>query len=651
MCGIAGFYPCCKNDDSVDVLRRMLTRIKHRGPDQSGIFLTKDIGLGSVRLSIIDIDNGRMPLSNEDESLWIIFNGEIFNFIELRLDLEKKGHVFKTLTDTEVVLHLYEEYGVQSLNKLNGQFALAIWDTNKKELFLARDRVGIRPLFYSNVNGGLVFASEMKALFEYPQIKAVISPLALSQVFTFWTTLSPLTIFKGIYEVQPGHFIIANNEGIREDKYWELPLCKSDEYRDLKFEEAIEEFRALFLDAVKIRLRADVPVGAYLSGGLDSSVTTSFIKENKHNNLQTFSLGFVDKEFDETNFQKEAVNFFKTNHNSINCSLTDISQSFSDVIWHLETPILRSAPSPMCLLSGLVKKNNIKVVITGEGADELLGGYNIFKEALIRQFWAKDPKSKYRPLLLKRLYPYMSQVNGVKALSLFYSYKLTETDSLVYSHLLRWKNTSRIKQYLSDDLKTELGNYDPVQELEGKLVEKFQDVDLLSRAQWLEINLFMSGYLLSSQGDRMAMANSVEGRYPFLDHRIIDFCMKLPPKFKIKTLNEKILLKEMMNDKLPDHIINRSKQAYRAPSISNFDSDYVREMMSEKQILSAGIFNPEIVQKLVSKMNSKKNISEIDKMAFMGILSTQILDDLFVKKNRKGLNQADLIECKLTLLN
>ena len=331
--------------------------------------------------------------------------------------------------------------------------------------------------------------------------------------------------------------------------------------------------------------------------------------------------------------------------------MQDISESISDVIWHLESPILRSSPAPMRLLSELVNKNKIKVVVTGEGADELLGGYNIFKEALIRQFWAKDPKSKYRPLLLKRLYPYMSQVKGAKALSLFYSYKLTQTDSLVYSHLLRWKNTSRIKHYLSDDLKTELGSYEPVKELESQLVNKFDNIDLLSRAQWLEINLFMSGYLLSSQGDRMAMANSVEGRYPFLDHRIIEFCMALPPQYKIKMLNEKVLLKDMMKGKLPDQILNRPKQAYRAPAISNLDSAYVRQMMSDKQLESAGIFNPNRVKKFLSKIQLNKAVSEIDKMAFMGILSTQILDDLFVKKNRKKLTDADFFECELTLLN
>lgn len=651
MCGIVGFYSSRERNSAVDILKRMLARINYRGPDQSGIAISKEAGLGSVRLSIIDLITGRMPLSNGDQSLWIVFNGEIYNYLELKHDLIQKGHVFKTSSDTEVVLHLYEEYGAKFLNLLNGQFSIAIWDTLKKELFLARDRVGIRPLYYSKTKDGLVFASEMKALFEYPGVEANISSKAVMQVFTFWSALSPHTIFNDVYEVQPGHYLTINADGICENKYWELPLCQSKEYRNISSNDAVDEFRKIFSDAVKIRLRADVPVGAYLSGGIDSSIITSFIQENKSDRLETFSLAFKEKEFDESDFQKKASAYFKTDHKSITCTSDDISKLFEKVIWHVETPILRTAPAPMLLLSDLVKKNNLKVVLTGEGADELLGGYNIFKEALIRQFWAKFPKSKYRPLLLQKLYPYLSQLHMAKALNLFYSYKLTETDSPVYSHLLRWKNTARIKHYFSDDLKRELKDYEPVSGIESALAEKLEGVDLLSRAQWLEVNQFMSGYLLSSQGDRMLMANSVEGRYPFLDHRIIEFCMQLSPEHKIKILNEKYLLKKMMSGKIPDEICKRNKQAYRAPSIKEFDSEEVRKMLSEEQILLAGIFSPEKVAELVRRVKGKVNISELDNMAFLGILSTQILHRLFVQKKGNEFNTGCLVDCKVSLMN
>ena len=657
MCGIAGFYPGLEKDTSVQIMKRMLTRIKHRGPDQSGIYIHKEAAIGSVRLSIIDIVTGGMPLSNGDESLWIVFNGEIFNYIELKNDLIKKNHVFKTTSDTEVILHLYEEYGPGFLNKLNGQFAIAIWDEKKNELFIARDRVGIRPIFYTKTNGRFVFASEIKALLEFPGIEARISPRALSQIFTFWTTVSPSTVFENILEVPPGHYLIISSSGIQEKSYWELPLPRYNGSKKRKIEDVTQEFSDLFTDAVKIRLRADVPIGAYLSGGIDSSITTSFIRDISPDNLRTFSIGFEDKEFDETCFQKLAVDYLKTDHTYLKCSSDEIANKFPEVVWHSEIPLLRTAPSPMYLLSGLVRNNNFKVVITGEGADELLGGYDIFKEAIIRQFWAKDPGSKFRPSLLKKLYPYLPQMNNANltVLKLFYGYKLEETSSPVYSHLLRWNNTSRIKNYFSQDYKSAIATYDPIREMEMSVQDKLEGVDLLTRAQWLEINLFMSGYLLSSQGDRMAMANSVEGRYPFLDYRVIEFCMNLPPEFKLQGLNEKVLLKKMMKGKLPPEIIQRPKQPYRAPILESFFSDkapgYVSDMLSESQVVDGGIFDPAMVHQLHAKMRSKKPVSEIDSMAITGILSTQILNSQFIKRGIPSLSEADLVDCRITIVN
>jgi len=657
MCGIAGFYSSKKKEEAVWILRRMLTRIKHRGPDHSGIYLSERIGLGSVRLSIIDLQTGGMPLSNEDDSLWIVFNGEIFNYVELKMSLLSKGHHFKTTTDTEVILHLYEEYGSECLNMLNGQFAFAIWDSTKKELFLARDRVGIRPLFYTTLKEEVIFASEIKALLEYPGVNAQISAKSMKQAFTFWTTLTPDTIFQDIFEVSPGHCITVNSSGMHDKEYWQLPVYRPEEFRNISLNDSIEEFRTLFSDAVRIRMRADVPVGAYLSGGIDSCITTSFIKNIIPDNLRTFSIGFTDDEFDESAYQDLAVDYFKTNHSRITCSSSDIAEKFSDVVWHTEMPLLRTAPTPMQLLSGLVRSQDVKVVITGEGADELLGGYNIFKEAIIRQFWAKDPTSKYRPLLLKKLYPYLPQMKTANsmALKLFYGYKLEETESPIYSHLIRWNNTSHLKNYLSENFKSKTDNYDPINELAQKSESRLKGVDLLSRAQWIELTLFMSGYLLSSQGDRMAMANSVEGRYPFLDHRVIEFCMKLPPHYKLNGLNEKVLLKKMMSGKLPDQIIKRSKQAYRAPILKCFINEnapkYVNQMLTESQLLSAGIFNPEKVSQLVNKLKSNNHISEIDNMALTGILSTQILDHLFVKRNISPLSESDLVNCNIFVLD
>lgn len=645
-----------RKEVQIHTLRSMLTRIKHRGPDESGIYLSEQTGLGSVRLSIIDLSTGTMPLSNQDKTLWIVFNGEIFNYIELRSELEAKGHRFSTHSDTEVIVHLYEEYGSSFVNRLNGQFAIAIWDIRKQQLFLARDRVGIRPLFYTRIGNTFVFASEIKALMEFPGVALQLSEKSLSQYFTFWTALPSDTPFKGVYEVPPASCLIVDEKGVKASTYWELPLYKPDAYRYKDLREAAEAFEEIFTDAIKLRLRADVPVAAYLSGGIDSSITTSFIKKIFPENLQTFSIGFEESDYDETAYQAMATSWFQTQNSSFICKSGDIASQFRDVVWHSEVPLLRSAPTPMNLLAKHVREHDIKVVITGEGADELLGGYNIFKEAKIRHFWAKDPSSRYRPLLLKKLYPYLPQMKNANSnvLKMFFGYKLMETESPLYSHLLRWSNTSRITNYLSDNYKKELGDYNPIADLSKRIGEKLSGYDYLTKAQWLEINLFMSGYLLSSQGDRMAMAHSVEGRYPFLDYRVIEFCMSLHPDLKLHGLNEKYLLKQMMKGRLPDPILNRPKQAYRAPIKSAFMAetvpDYIKTAISDDQINDAGIFNPGHAQLLKQKMQQNGKVSEIDNMALTGILSTQLIHDLFIKKSIPKLKETELINLNKSVL-
>tara|TARA_R110002111_G_scaffold245501_2_gene307895 strand:- start:2499 stop:4496 length:1998 start_codon:yes stop_codon:yes gene_type:complete len=658
MCGISGFYNCnLSPDNKTNILRHMLTRIKHRGPDESGIYLAKKVGLGSVRLSIVDLETGTMPLSNTDESLWIVFNGEIFNHIELREELLAKNHTFKTQSDTEVIVHLYEEYGPKFLNKLNGQFAIAIWDKTKQELFLARDRVGIRPLFYTTIGNTFVFASEIKSFLEFPGFHPKISEKTLSEYFTFWTSLSADTIFEGVSELPPGSYMTINAHSKSIKTYWKLPITKPNEYQFNTPKEAAEAFETIFTDAVKLRLRADVPVAAYLSGGLDSSITTAFIKKISPNNLRTFSIGFTEKDFDESSYQNIARDYFETQHSSVTCSPKDISDSFKNVVWHAEAPLLRTAPTPMSLLAKSVRDQNIKVVITGEGADELFGGYNIFKETKIKHFWAKDPQSKYRPLLLKKLYPYIPQISKANnnILKLFFGYKLSETSSPIYSHLLRWNNTSRINNYLSKDYKIAISNYHPISKIEDQLKDQLSGYDYLTKAQWIEINFFMSKYLLSSQGDRMGMANSIEGRYPFLDHRVIEFCMKLNPDLKLKGLNEKYLLKYMMKGRVPESILNRSKQAYRAPIRSTFFSEemppYLSSMLSEENITSYGIFNLDFVNQLINKMKLNKQVSEIDNMAITAVLSTQILYDLFINKSIPKLHENELVVLNKTIID
>lgn len=642
MCGIAGGTRFqSPKSISVNILSDMLESIRYRGPDECGIYQANEVLLGNVRLSIIDIQNGQQPLSNQKGDIWIVYNGEVFNYIELREELIEKGYSFKTQSDTEVIVLLYEAYGIDFLKKLNGQFAISIWDKRKKELVLARDRMGIRPLFYTKRNNELYFASELKAFLQHPEIQLKLSTKSLSQIYTFWTTISPDTAFENVYQLPPGSYMLYSKNKFEIKSYWNLEFAEENQYQNLSFNEAVEEFSRILKDSVKIRLRADVPVAAYLSGGLDSTVTTSLIREIVPEMLQTFSIGFEESDYDESYYQNLASTYFGTKHTGFKIRNEEIAENFPQVVWHSEMPLLRTSPVPMFALSRKVHEKNIKVVITGEGADELLGGYNIFKEAKIRQFWAREPKSNLRPLLLKKLYPYIPQIQNANAQTLrfFFGYKLGETASPIYSHLLRWNNGNHIKKYFSDEIKQEIALYNPVNKLVSKINGKFDDYDYLAKAQWLEMNIFMSGYLLSSQGDRMGMANSIEGRYPFLDHRLIEFCTKINPEYKLHGLNEKYLMKKMAEKRIPEEILKRSKQAYRAPIQNTFLSEqaavYVNDIFNEQKLKNNGLFNPQLAKKLLNKFTEGKSSSEIDNMALTAIISTTLLQDMFERKKGK----------------
>jgi asparagine synthase (glutamine-hydrolysing) len=533
---------------------------------------------------------------------------------------------------------------------LNGQFAFAIWDKLGEELFMARDRIGIRPLFYHISGDRFSFASEIKSLLTQEDVNPELSLKNLSQIYTFWTAITPGTAFRDIFELSPGHCLLLNRKGLAIEKFWELQF--NDGGNSVPLQRTLEEFHELFYDAVRIRLRADVEVAAYLSGGIDSSSTVAYIKNIEPGVLNTFSIGFDDMDFDETSYQNEAVRYLNTRHKSIVCTAEDISKSFPQVIWHTETPVTRTAPAPMLLLSRLVRENKIKVVITGEGADEMLAGYDIFKEAKIRMFWARQPNSVIRPKLLKRLYPFLPQMKEANPviLKMFYGYKLEDIENPFYSHLLRWNNSNHIKKYFSAEVRSELNGYSPVEELEGKLPSGFSKWNYLEKSQWLETSIFMSGYLLSSQGDRMAMANSVEGRYPFLDYRVIEFCNKLPSDFKLNGLNEKYLLKKLMRNKIPDSIIKRSKQPYRAPIKNAFPlhnpPEYLREILSPGYFKKAGIFDYNSISTLLQKIEKTGNSSEVEDMVLVSVISTHLLYNQFIENFRENIEGRTLTNLK-----
>jgi asparagine synthase (glutamine-hydrolysing) len=640
MCGIAGIY----NFDHGHTpeqgdLEKMIKMVRHRGPDDYGFHIGDNIGLAHARLSIIDLAGGHQPMHDVEKDISIVFNGEIFNYLELREMLAGRGVKFATTGDTEVIIYLYKEFGLDFVQHLNGQFAIGLWDNRKRQLILVRDRVGIDPLFYTINHNRLLFASEIKSILANPSApSARLNLNAFDQLLTFWTPVGAETLFENISEVKPGEMLVVHNGKMERIQYWEwlYPSNEPGNYHSGSEEDLAAELHDRLIEATKIRLRSDVPVAAYLSGGLDSSVLVSLIHHYGNVPLRTFSIGFEDKALDESSYQKQLIDHIHADHSSIVCKHHDIAENFERTIWHTESTILRTAPVPMMLLSGLVHQSGYKVVLTGEGSDEVLGGYDLFKEGKIRQFWARNPTSRMRPLLLKKLYPYLdiSQSNSRAYLEAFFGIGLDQPQLAHFSHLPRWDTTSKTKAFYSQDVSNTLKS-SAMDAMTRSLDTRIDQWHPFNKAQYIEARLLMAKYLLSSQGDRMLMANAVEGRFPFLDHTVIEFANKLRPSLKMKVLNEKYLLKKAMMKYLPGDILRRHKQPYRAPDIPSFFYQgapaYVDELLSPALIRQYGYFDPDKVTLLHKKIRAGKATGYKDNMALMAILSTQMWHRKFVE--------------------
>lgn len=645
MCGIAGIVNL-RSGPPPDpaLLRRMACSVRHRGPDAFGIYRDAEAGLAHARLAVIDLALGRQPLANEDGTLWISFNGEVYNYLELRPELEACGHRFATATDTEVLLHAFEEWGEAAVERFNGQFALALWDRRRRRLLLARDRLGVRPLYTAERSGRLWFASEVKSLFAIPELPRAIAPEGLDEVFTFWANVAPMTPFEGVRELPPGHVLVhdlgAGTSRLRA--YWEprYPVARAPIQRSL--DEAVEMLRDALARATRLRLlRSDVPVGCYVSGGLDSSLVAALAQRATRRRLETFSVRFEDAEFDETRWQRVLTRQLGSDHREIRVAKSDIADVFPDVVFHAERPLLRTAPAPLYLLSRLTNECGVKVVLTGEGADELLAGYDLFREAKVRAFWARQPESRLRPLLLDRLYPYLarSPVSAKAMARRFFGQDLHRCGEPGFSHLPRWRAAASLERLFSAPLRERLRDRDAVGRLLSSLPEPFAAWDALSQAQYLELRTLLSGYILSSQGDRMLMAHSVEGRFPFLDPEVVELCNALPPSYKLHVLDEKHVLKRAARGLVPQEILERSKQPYRAPDAACFVGreapEYVAELLAERALRDSGLFDPEAVRLLVAKCRARAErgpLSNADNMALVGVLSTQLLWDRLVRR-------------------
>ena len=646
MCGIAGVLTLHEETapPALDDLEAMVGALRHRGPDEFGLYRDRRAGLGHARLSIIDLPTGQQPLCNEDGSLWVVFNGEIFNYVELRDELVALGHRFRTRSDTEVIVHAWEAWGRAAFGRFNGQFAVGLWDSANEELVVARDRLGVRPLYLCEHGGRLWFASEVRAIFAGDaSIPRALDPVGLAETFTFWTVVPPQSVFRGVTELEPGHVRTVSRRGTTDQAFWSprYPVGDRGAFAG-SLDEATEVVRSSLQEAVRLRmLRADVPVGSYLSGGLDSSLVAAMGRLAKGDKFLTFSIRFEDAEYDETPYQRSVAALIESDHREIVVRRQDIAAAFPEVVVHAERPLLRTAPAPLFLLSKLVRDSGIKVVLTGEGADEMFAGYDLFREGRVRRFWGRQPASTLRPRLLERLYPYLARSPvAQQALAREFFGKGREHWALPgFAHQTRWQGAAALQRLFAPELRLQAGQVDVVARLLRSLPAEFGSWSFLAQDQYLEVRTLLSGYLLSSQGDRMLMAHSVEGRFPFLDAEVVELANALPPSYKLRALDEKHVPKRAAAGLVPEEVLRRPKQPYRAPDALSFVGpsapDWIGAVLDHRAVADAGVFEPGAVEKLWRKCQAcggGGQFSNADNMAIVGVLSTGLLHELLVRK-------------------
>ncbi|MBU4274590.1 asparagine synthase (glutamine-hydrolyzing) [Patescibacteria group bacterium] len=596
MCGIVGIYNLRKEPIDPILLKKMTAILKHRGPDDAGIYISDNVGLGHQRLSIIDISAaGHQPMVNKDGTLQIIFNGEIYNFQVIKKELENLGHKFKSKTDTEVILYSYEEWGINCLAKFNGMFAFAIWDKKKQQFLLARDRLGEKPLYYYFDQEKFVFASEIKAILEDHSIPRKIDNQGLVNYFTFGHSIAPDTIYQGIKKLLPGHYLIFKNGQIEIKEYWDpnIPDKKEDKGKDY-YQQTIRE---LFEEAVKEELISDVPLGAFLSGGIDSSLVVAMMAKNGVSPLRTFSVGFdvAGTEFNELADAKIVANHFKTEHHELFLKELDLINILNKLVYHYDEPFGDAAAFPVFYLSQFAKKY-VTVVLTGEGGDEIFGGY--------RRYIIESNRSKL--LILNWLFKnnILSKTVGLLP-GLRRTKKFIETIS-IKDDLSRYTNWLSFfsKEMVRDLFKPELlgTRENPLKEYK-KYFSRYQAENLLDKIMYLDQKIWLPDCYLEKV-DKASMAFGLETRSPILNHHLVEFANSIPAKYKIRGVKTKYILKEAMKDFLPNQVLNKKKHGLAVPTNIWFKGklkNYLFEIIFDRKTKSRGYFNFSYIEKLYKK--------------------------------------------------
>ncbi|MCS6986293.1 MAG: asparagine synthase (glutamine-hydrolyzing) [Sphingomonadaceae bacterium] len=639
MCGLAGAFALSpEGRTTADELGAMAAALAHRGPDDQRCWVDAEgrAGLAHTRLAIVDREGGRQPMADPKGEVILAFTGEIFNFLELRAELTQKGHAFRTRSDTEVLLHAYLEWGEAAVERFNGQFAFAIVDRRggRCRLVLARDHAGILPLFLAQDRGRLLFASEAKALLPALRSRPSLCPVALGQILALWAPVGDRTPFAGVRSLRPGHLLMAEHGALRERAWWRwtFPDARDSGCTDPP-QRLAAELRDLLEDAVRIRLRADVAVGSYLSGGIDSSMVAGLARKLHGAGLSTFGIRFPTTEHDEGDFQEAVARHLDVRHEALAWTAGDLARDLPRVVYHAEAPLVRTAPVPLFALSRRLRVKGLKVVLTGEGADEILGGYDLFREAAVRRAIARRPGAWWVPRLVARLYPWQPAARPRPGLAAALAVGLDRPHNPLFSHLPRIQAGLVARRLLAADWAA-AAQWDP-SELEAELPPGFDRWHPLSRAQYLEATVLLPGNLLSVQGDRMLMAHAVEGRFPFLDPRVIAFAAALPPRLKLKGLREKPLLKAAAASLVPPMVAERPKQPYRAPDLTAVlwrpEGAALRAFLDPAELRAVGVFAPIRVERFLDHLRRAGQATEREAIALSILLTTQIWHRTFAQ--------------------
>lgn len=600
MCGICGVVS--RHDEpavSEWQLRHMNDTMIHRGPDDGGHYLDDRAGLAMRRLSIIDLSSGHQPIANEDQTVWIVFNGEIYNYQDIRRDLEPKGHTFVTQSDTEAIVHAYEAYGDECVNHLNGMFAFAIWDTKRRRLLIARDRVGIKPMYYHLSPHHLIFGSELKAILAHPETPRAMNPVALDLFLTLEYIPSPYTIFKDIHKLPPGHRLILENGRIRTEQYWnvgERSVPNSDAA-------CVEELTDLIRDAVKIRLMSDVPLGAFLSGGIDSSTIVSFMAELMDRPVDTFSIGFGDPTYNELPYARMVAAAFGTNHREAFLE-ADISEMAMRLVSHFDEPFGDFSIFPTFLVSQMARQH-VTVTLSGDGGDELFGGYDTYiAQNMAQRYYGRLPRwlrQKALPGLLDMVPPQPAKKGTINKAKRFVE-GAALPDAWQHTRWMMFMHGADKARLYSDAMGSALNGYGP-----GTMMTQYFNEatrrDHLAQQQYVDVKTYLVDDILVKV-DRMSMAASLEARVPLLDHRIVEFGLNLPPHLKMNEGQTKVILRRIMQHRLPEAVLKKPKEGFSIPIKHWLRTDLrplLTDLLSPDTVRRRGYFNPETVTRWVSE--------------------------------------------------